>query len=91
MFARYWVEAFRDPTVDRDKNDSITAMEAFEYADRKTTGFYDSEKRLATEHPVFEDTGKGQPVRAAAPGFRRRALSLELHVAANRRRAARSE
>lgn len=67
VFARYWVEAFRDPTVDLDKNDSITAMEAFEYADRKTASFYDSQKRLATEHPVFEDTGKGQPVRAAAP------------------------
>jgi hypothetical protein len=67
VFARYWVEALRDPTVDLDKNDAISAMEAFEYADRKTATFYDSQKRLATEHPVFEDTGKGQPVRAAAP------------------------
>ena len=41
-------------------------MEAFQYADRKTAAFYESEKRLATEHAVFEDTGKAQPVRAAA-------------------------
>src|SRR5579864_6940449 len=66
VFARYWVEALHDPTADLDKNDSITALEAFEYADRKTAAFYDSQKRLATEHAVFEDTGKGQPVRAAA-------------------------
>jgi hypothetical protein len=67
VFARYWVEALHDPTADLDKNDSITALEAFEYADRKTAAFYDSQKRLATEHAVLEDTGKGQPVRAAAP------------------------
>jgi len=67
VFARYWVEALRDPTVDLDKNDAISAMEAFEYADRKTATFYDSQKRLATEHAVFEDTGKGEPVRAASP------------------------
>ena len=46
-----------------DKNDAISALEAFQYADRKTAEFYESQKRLATEHPVFEDTGKGEPVR----------------------------
>ncbi len=66
VFARYWIEALHDPTADLDKNDSISALEAFEYADRKTAAFYDSQKRLATEHAVFEDTGKGQAVRAAA-------------------------
>jgi hypothetical protein len=68
VFARYWIEALHDPTADLDKNDSISALEAFEYADRKTAAFYDSQKRLATEHAVFEDTGKGQAVRAAATG-----------------------
>ncbi len=66
VFARYWVEALHDPTADLDKNDAISALEAFEYADRKTAAFYDSQKRLATEHAVFEDTGKGEPVRAAS-------------------------
>jgi hypothetical protein len=66
VFARYFVEALQDPTADMDKNEVITALEAFQYADRKTAEFYDSQKRLATEHPNFEDTGKGQPVRAAA-------------------------
>jgi hypothetical protein len=63
VFARYWVEALQDPTADVDKSDSISAMEAFEFARRKTAGFYESQKRLATEHPVFEDTGKNEPVR----------------------------
>jgi hypothetical protein len=64
VFARYWVEALRDPTADANKNDTISALEAFEYADRKTAAFYESQKRLATEHPTFEDTGKSDPVRA---------------------------
>jgi hypothetical protein len=63
VFARYWVEALQDPTADLDKSDSISAMEAFEFAQRKTAAFYESQKRLATEHPVFEDTGKNEPVR----------------------------
>src|SRR5581483_1679703 len=31
-FARYWVEALRDPASDTDKNEVITALEAFKYA-----------------------------------------------------------
>jgi hypothetical protein len=65
VFARYWVEALQDPTADQDKNESVSALEAFQYADRKTAEFYTSQKRLATEHAQFEDMGKGQPVRAA--------------------------
>jgi hypothetical protein len=72
VFARYWVEALQDPTADTDKSESISAMEAFAYADRKTAEFYTSQKRLATEHAEFEDTGKGDGVRgsgiAAAAG-----------------------
>ena len=48
------------------ESDSISALEAFQYADRKTTAFYEEQKRLATEHPQFEDTGKNAPVRAIA-------------------------
>jgi hypothetical protein len=63
VFARYWVEALQDPLADTDKSQSISAMEAFAYADRKTAEFYSSQKRLATEHAEFEDTGKGEAVR----------------------------
>jgi hypothetical protein len=66
VFARYWVEALQDPTADIDKSDSINALEAFQYAQRKTAAFYESQKRLATEHPVFEDTGESEAVRDAS-------------------------
>jgi hypothetical protein len=68
VFARYWVEALQDPAADTDKSDSISAMEAFVYAAQKTAAFYDAQKRLATEHAVFDDIGRGDPVRAAENG-----------------------
>jgi len=68
VFARYWVEALEDPSADTDKSDSISAMEAFRYAAKKTAAFYDSQKRLATEHAVFNDTGRGEPVRESGNG-----------------------
>jgi len=64
VFARYWAEALRDPAADADKNDAISALEAFHYAQRKTTEFFDTQKRLATEHAVLEDTGKGEGERS---------------------------
>jgi hypothetical protein len=68
IFARYWVEGLQDPAADTDKSDSISAMEAFTYAKTKTAAFYDSQKRLATEHAVFDDVGHGEPVREAGNG-----------------------
>ena len=68
VFARYWLEALQDSSSDTDKSESISAMEAFTYASKKTAEFYESQKRLATEHAVFNDTGAGQPVRAAGDG-----------------------
>jgi len=65
VFARYWVQALQDPATDTDKSDTISALEAFTYAAKKTADFYDSQKRLATEHPVFDDVGSGEPVREA--------------------------
>jgi hypothetical protein len=63
VFCRFWVEALRDPDADLDKNQAISALEAFQYADRKTAAYFESEKRLATEHAVFEDTGRSEAVR----------------------------
>ena len=68
VFVRYWDEALQDPATDTDKSDSISAMEAFTYATKKTAAFYDSQKRLATEHAVFNDAGKGDAVREAGHG-----------------------
>jgi len=65
VFARYWVQALHDPEADVDKNDAISALEAFRYATSRTAEFYDAQKRLATEHAEFEDTGLHDPVREA--------------------------
>jgi hypothetical protein len=54
VFARYWIEALRDAAADTDKNEVITALEAFRYAEQKTKQFYETNKRLATEHPVLD-------------------------------------
>jgi hypothetical protein len=67
VFARYWVEALSDPAADSDKNEVVSALEAFRFADKKTVAFYESQNRLATEHAVLEDTGKGEGVRAPSP------------------------
>ena len=68
VFIRYWVEALQDPAADTDKSDSVSALEAFTYAAKKTSAFYDSQKRLATEHAVFDDIGRGEGVREAGGG-----------------------
>lgn len=68
VFARYFAEALQDASADVDKNESLTAAEAYTYASRKTVAFYDSQKRLATEHAVFNDTGRGEAVRDAGNG-----------------------
>lgn len=63
IFARYWVEALRDVAADTDKNETVSALEAYRYAEQKTSKFFEANNRLATEHAVLEDTGKGEPVR----------------------------
>lgn len=67
VFARFWVEALRDPSADTDKNETVSALEAFTYATTKTAQFYETQKRLATEHPILEDTGQGDGERKPSP------------------------
>jgi hypothetical protein len=67
VFARFWVEALRDPSADTDKNETVSALEAFIYADAKTAQFYETQKRLATEHAILEDTGQGDGERKPSP------------------------
>jgi len=67
VFARYWADALRDPGADTDKNDSISALEAFRYAERKVTDYFETQKRLATEHALLEDSGRGDGERNPSP------------------------
>lgn len=69
VFPRYWVEALGDPAADADKNEAVSAAEAFRYAVQKTAAFYETQKRIATEHPAMEDpagVGRAAVVRFGA-------------------------
>ena len=67
VFARYWIDALRDPAADTDKNGAVSALEAFRYTERKTASYFENEKLLATEHAIFTDTGSANAVRDPKP------------------------
>lgn len=75
VFSRYWVEALRDPTADTDKNESVSAAEAFLFAKQKTATFYETQKRIATEHPLIDDEGIAGRVIVAYYGTAQKALN----------------
>lgn len=53
-FAEYWVQALSSPEADRDKNEIVTAAEAYDYASRKVADTFKSDAALATEHPRLD-------------------------------------
>ena len=60
VFARYWVEALRDPVGRyRQERESSRRSKRSATREQKTAKFYETQKRLATEHAMLEDTGKG--------------------------------
>ncbi|HYP13018.1 MAG TPA: hypothetical protein VEQ63_03770 [Bryobacteraceae bacterium] len=64
IFPRDWIEALRDAAADTDKNEVITALEAFRFAELKTKQFYETNKRLATEHPTLDGGDKNASLTA---------------------------
>jgi hypothetical protein len=67
LFPRFWIQALHDPGADTDKSGGVSALEAFRYASQKTAEFYETEKRIATEHAVLDDTAQGKGVRNPSP------------------------
>lgn len=53
-FAQYWIEALTSPEADRDKNETVTAQEAYEFASRKVADAFKADAALATEHSRIE-------------------------------------
>jgi hypothetical protein len=53
-FGDYWVQALGETEADRDKNEWVTAQEAFDYAVRKVADGFKSSAALATEHARLE-------------------------------------
>ena len=58
-FAQYWIEALTSSEADRDKNETVTAAEAYEYAARKVADAFKSDAALATEHSRMEGGNAG--------------------------------
>lgn len=50
-FGGYFAAALTDAAADINKNGVITALEAFDYADRQVADWFQFDGRLATEHP----------------------------------------
>jgi hypothetical protein len=50
-FAQYWAAALSSEDADLDKNGSISAREAFDYAAKEVADSYEEAGALATEHP----------------------------------------
>ena len=53
-FGSSFVAALADPAADINKNNAISAREAFDYAARQVTDYFEFRGQLATEHPQLK-------------------------------------
>lgn len=58
-FSQHWVKALASAEADVDKDDIVTAAEAFEYASRKVAESFKTDASLATEHARLEGSNAG--------------------------------
>ena len=59
-FGGFWAEALTSDEADRDKDGSITAQEAYEFANRKVTDAYKADAAIATEHARISGSEPGR-------------------------------
>ncbi|HBW84202.1 MAG TPA: hypothetical protein DEF79_09205 [Gammaproteobacteria bacterium] len=57
VFSRYFIEALDERNGDRDKNNRVSMLEAFEYARANVELWYEEQGRLASEHAGLDDNG----------------------------------
>jgi len=53
-FGSYFAAALTDPAADIDKNQVVSAAEAFAFAERQVDDYFERNGQLATEHPRLE-------------------------------------
>jgi len=58
-FGAFFSEAISSPVGDLDKDGQISLLEAYLLAASRAAEFYETEGRLATEHPLLDDNGDG--------------------------------
>jgi hypothetical protein len=56
----YFFAALEDPSADINKNNAITAQEAFDFAEREVKDYFESQGQLATEHSEISGNHAGQ-------------------------------
>ena len=66
LFGEYFVAALAEPGADRDKDQRISMLEAFNYASREVERAYERDKKILIEHALLDDTGDGDG--STAPG-----------------------
>lgn len=59
-FGGYLAQSATDPSSDLDHDASISVLESFLSASRKTERYYQENKLLATEHGLLDDNGDGK-------------------------------
>ncbi len=79
-FLQFFIEGL-DGRADADKNGSISILELYQYARKKTAEWYQSQNRLASEHALLEDSGKGKGTEDPVPGSSNGALAASLMIA----------
>lgn len=52
------------PEADLDQDKEVSVLEAFLYAARQATQFYETEQRISTEHAIIDDNGDGTGTRS---------------------------
>jgi len=58
-FGELFAKALTDSGADLDKDNQVSVLEAFIIASRRTSEFYKTENRIATEHALLDDNGDG--------------------------------
>lgn len=56
-FMQYWVDAVSSPAADTNKDEVVTAAEAFAFANRRVGESFKADVSLATEHARLDGTG----------------------------------
>ena len=79
-FPRFWTAALTDAGADTNKDGRVSAAEAFHYAKGAVAAHYESEGRIATEHPRLEGAAANFLVAKVAGGPTPRAVD---HAAAH--------
>jgi len=72
-FGEYFVEAFAKDGADTDKDNRVSMLEAFRYAEAETRRLYDNDSRLLTEHAQIADESEVARQFFLTPGARARA------------------